>query len=177
MKGQRIGGRRPFGYEQDGLTVRPAEAMIIAEAANRVIAGESIRSIRLDLNARGVTTSTGREWTNSQISETLRNPRYAGKRTYLGEVVAEAEWPALLSTDVWSRLQSVLTAPERRWRGGPLKRWMTRVASCGRCGAPLVAGQVSRRRGPTYTFTTDRGCGRLAIKAEWLEQSGDGLVL
>ncbi len=65
---------------------------------------------------------------------------------------------------------------DRRWRGGPLKRWMTRVASCGRCGAPLVAGQVSRRRGPTYTCTTDRGCGRLAIKGKWLEQYVAGLI-
>ena len=58
-----------------------------------------------------------------------------------------------------------------------MKRWMTRVATCGRCSEPLVAGQVSAKRGANYTCTTDRGCGRLGIKAEWLEKYIKGLIL
>jgi site-specific DNA recombinase len=48
------GGSRPFGYEADKLTVRPEEAEMIRECARRALAGDSLRSICLDLNDRGV---------------------------------------------------------------------------------------------------------------------------
>ena len=38
------GGSRPYGYEADKVTVRPAEAAIVKECARRFLAGESIRS-------------------------------------------------------------------------------------------------------------------------------------
>ena len=48
------GGSRPYGYEADKLTLRPAEAAVIKECAQRLLAGEPVRSIAADLNARGV---------------------------------------------------------------------------------------------------------------------------
>jgi hypothetical protein len=37
--------------------------------------------------------------------------------------------------------------------------------------------QVSSRRGPAYTCTTDQGCNRLSIKAAWLEGYVEGLIV
>ncbi len=44
------GGSRPYGYEADKLTLRPAEAAIMRECVTRFLAGESLRSIAIDLN-------------------------------------------------------------------------------------------------------------------------------
>ncbi|MFH1329413.1 MAG: recombinase family protein, partial [Actinomycetota bacterium] len=57
------GGPRPFGYGPDRLHLVPDEAALIREAASRVIAGESLRSVCRDFNERGITTSTGGAWT------------------------------------------------------------------------------------------------------------------
>lgn len=177
MKGQRMGGRRAFGYDEDGCTIREHEAVELRGMARWLIDGHSARSLRVDLNERGIDTSSGKPWTNSRVTEVLRNPRYVGKRTYKGEIVADAEWPPIFDEQTWRRLQAILNRPERRWRGGPLKRWLTRVAVCGRCQQPLVSGQVSRTRGPSYTCTTDQGCNRLTMKAAWLEDYVAGLVV
>ena len=176
-KGQRMGGRRAFGYDQDGYTIREHEAAELRGMARRLIDGDSARSIRVDLNERGISTSAGSLWTNSRVTEVLRNPRYVGKRTYKGEIVADAEWSPIFDGQTWRTLQAVLNRPERRWRGGPLKRWLTRVAVCGRCQQLLVSGQVSRTRGPAYTCSTDDGCYRLTIKAAWLEGYVEGLIV
>src|SRR5215210_7878504 len=48
------GGSRPYGYEADKLTLRLAEAAVIKECARRLLAGEPVRSIAADLNARGI---------------------------------------------------------------------------------------------------------------------------
>ena len=56
------GGSRPFGFESDRVTVRAGEAKIIRELAERLLAGEALRSLCADLNMRGVRTTTGGEW-------------------------------------------------------------------------------------------------------------------
>jgi DNA invertase Pin-like site-specific DNA recombinase len=55
------GGTRPYGYEPDRRTIRHSEAHIIREAAARILAGHSLRSLCNDLNARGGNTVTGVE--------------------------------------------------------------------------------------------------------------------
>src|SRR2546425_1482000 len=40
--------RRAFGYEADGITVRPSEAALVLEAATRCAAGERLTDIALD---------------------------------------------------------------------------------------------------------------------------------
>src|SRR5438034_8339473 len=56
------GGSRPYGYEADKLTVRPAEAAVIKDCARRLLAGEPVRSIAADLNERGVPSAGGGLW-------------------------------------------------------------------------------------------------------------------
>src|SRR5215218_3138042 len=53
------GGRRPFGYEPDGITVRPAEAELIREAGRRVLAGEGLHAIVTDWAQRRIPTPEG----------------------------------------------------------------------------------------------------------------------
>ena len=68
------GGTRPFGFEADRRTIRPEEAEIIRDCARRVLAGDSLRSLCIELNERGVPTVTGSKWS----SQTLRRMLMSG---------------------------------------------------------------------------------------------------
>ena len=65
------GGTRPFGYESGHRAVRPAEAAIIRECAERALAGDSLRSICTDLNGRGVETVMGTQWSPQTLRRIL----------------------------------------------------------------------------------------------------------
>jgi DNA invertase Pin-like site-specific DNA recombinase len=167
------GGTRPFGYEPDRSTIREGEAVIIREAASRVLAGASIRSIAADLTARGVATVTGRPWHPTVLRNLLTSPRIAGLRGLHGEVVAKAEWPGIIDRATHEQLRAVLKDPERMKRKQPARRYLlTGTAICGLCGAKLVARPRSGGRrcyvctgGPGF-----HGCGKIRVLAEPLEE-------
>jgi DNA invertase Pin-like site-specific DNA recombinase len=58
-QGRWQGGCRPFGFEPDGTTIRPAEAAAIARASEDLVAGASLRSVVRDLNEEGCTKDLG----------------------------------------------------------------------------------------------------------------------
>ena len=47
------GGRRPYGYQPDGMTVVAEEAAEVARGCEQVLAGVSLNAIAADLNRRG----------------------------------------------------------------------------------------------------------------------------
>jgi site-specific DNA recombinase len=83
------GGGRPFGYDDDKVTVRPVEAEMIRDAATRVLAGESIRSICLDWNASGVPSPRSGRFTQTTLKRILLSHRIAGIRSLRGAVAAQ----------------------------------------------------------------------------------------
>lgn len=92
--GKNNGGRRCYGYEPDGLTVRPSEAAVVAAMVADLLAGASLRAVVADLNERGVSTTTGKSpWSSTAVRSLVRSPRIAGLSTHHGEVVGVAEWP------------------------------------------------------------------------------------
>ena len=62
MSGEPNTTTRPFGFEDDFVTVREAEAEIIRELTRRFLAGETQHALVRDLNARGVLSSKGNPW-------------------------------------------------------------------------------------------------------------------
>ncbi len=55
-----IGGTRPFGYQDDRVTLHPEEAAEIRLAASRLLAGESLGTVLRDWNERGVRPTADR---------------------------------------------------------------------------------------------------------------------
>lgn len=141
------GGRRPFGYEADGVTIRESEARCIRTAADRILAGDSVRSVARDWNAAGVTTTTGKPWSGHGPRRVLLRPRNAGLMEHRGEVVGEASWPAILEPEKWRSLVRVLTDPSRRTGGAAPRKWLgSGIYRCGVCGGPLRASQRDREK-------------------------------
>lgn len=168
---------RPFGYEPDRTTVRESEAELIRDAAQRIVDGESLRSVTKILNEGGARTSGGNALTPSVLRRILTSPRISGRETRLnGEGLRRADWPAIIDQATQKRVGKVLTDTKRLRGGGSRDHRVYLLtgglAVCGLCGKPLVARpQNNKKRGyvcasgaPTF------GCGKIRIVADMLEK-------
>ena len=165
------GGSRPYGYLADRRTVDADEAAIVREAVERILAGDSLRSLANDLNARGISTVSGAPWKQQVLRRMLLSARISGQRAHHGEIVAPGEWAAIVTPEQTAALGALLSDPARRTNRAVRRYLLTGLLRCARCQSKLVArprGDGSRRyicaKGPGLP-----GCGGVAILAETLE--------
>jgi len=165
------GGTRPFGYAADRRTIREVEADVIRECAARLLAGEAVRSICRELQERGVPTVSGRPWVPQTMTRMLMSGRISGQREHRGELVADAEWPGIISKEETARIRALLQDPARRTNRSARRYLLVRLLRCKRCGELLVsrprAGGARRymcAKGPGHS-----GCGHTYALAEPLE--------
>lgn len=118
------GGRRPFGYQSDGVTVHPDEAAEVLNASREVVSNGNLLRLVRAMNERGSTTSTGAAWDSVALGRMLKRPRNAGLREHRGEVVGKAEWPAIVPEELWRRVVAILSDPARRTQVSSTVRWM-----------------------------------------------------
>ena len=174
LKGMReASGRRPYGYSDDGGRLVGEEARIIKEAATRILAGESLTSLCRDLNDRGVQTVSGKPWRVTTVRRILASGRISGQVEHLGEIVAKATWPPVISPAETTRLRSLLLDPTRNKRGRSPRRYpLAGVLRCGLCGATLVSrpNSAGTRRYICTRVPGRGGCGKISITAQALEQ-------
>jgi DNA invertase Pin-like site-specific DNA recombinase len=172
--GKPVGSTRPFGYEPDRVTIRPDEATLIREAAERVLAGQSLRSLCLEWNTAGMTAPRGGRWTPTAMRRILLSARIIGMRSLHGETVAPAVWPAIIDEPTQRRVAAVLADRATSWPRNRRQYLLTGLLRCGRCGVRLFGRPNIRReqRSRTYICPNDPakgGCGGLRIVAEPLE--------
>ncbi|WP_454301248.1 recombinase family protein [Salana multivorans] len=115
-------GVRPVGYSVAGEVV-PDEAETVRWVFEQFAAGDTLKGLAAQLEARGVPTRRGGCWSSSTVSTMLRNPRYAGRSVYpekdpkTGKVtrrtVAEGQWVALVTGDLFDAVQARLDDPRR----------------------------------------------------------------
>lgn len=135
MAGEYGGGRRPFGFDDDGITMRPDEAAVIKDCTIRCVQGASLRSLANDLRDKAdVATVTGAKWTAETLRDILLRPRNAGRIVYQGEEIGDAPWKPIVPVDTFRALQSKLSDPDRRVGPGAAPKWLgTNVFTCGIC--------------------------------------------
>lgn len=166
--GEPAGGRRPFGFKADRVTVDAREAKLIRLAAAHVLAGGSVRSIVIDWNRRGIRTANGAEWKHFTLKHVLTQPRIAGLRAHRGVVVGPAKWPAIITESEHATLRAILTDPSRRPanNGSARKYLLTGLAVCGLCGAKLVARPQTDGARSQVCASDQGGCGKIRMLAE-----------
>ncbi len=193
-EGRPSGGTRPFGYAPDLVTpLEPGgqltwtvrrttpegeveevevtflpEAALVREAAERVLSGESLRSIANDWNHRGISTPTGGRWAPHVLKRLLLSPRIAGLREHLGHVLGLAKWRKILDPEQAELVRRILTDPSRtkvRFTGRSYQ--LTGLLFCGSCGVQLYGGLHTLRNGRKIRMYTCKrgpgffGCGRV----------------
>lgn len=181
-------GKHLYGYRRiyDPTTKKllrveeePEQADIVREIFKRTLAGESARSIALDLVTRGVpgrrplrTAGSRLPWEATSIVQLLKCPAYAGLRAYQGQVVGDAIWEGIIEKDDFFKVQGILADPERRSRReAPETHLLSGIALCGVCEGKMY---VLQNRGyPAYSCRTATRLGvkgfHLNRKAAWLE--------
>lgn len=175
------GGQRVYGYNiikivdrksgEPPLQVVPKEAEIVREAARRVLAGESLRSVARSLNEAGHTTTKGAAWTGSALRKVLVRPTTAGLRATGGEVVGTGHWEPLLSEDVWRGVTALLSDPARKTTDRFTRVYLgSGLYLCGVCGGPLTGnttagGGPGDRRAAYRCRTADRDGSSHVVRA------------
>jgi site-specific DNA recombinase len=181
LAGRDAGGTRPFGYEEDRHTIRPNEATLIEEAAQRVLTGEGLRTVCRDWTTRGILSATGKSWSAVALRNILLSARISGRREYftvngrrvrIGRIMAPAVWDGIITIDESDRLRALLSDPRRQQSGGLARSYLLTggIARCGRCGHPLWSGATNGNRSlRCLRRDSGEGCGRVSIMAEPVE--------
>lgn len=142
-QGRPAGGRRAFGYASDGETVIDDEAKLVTEAYADLLTGASLKSIARSWNERGATTTAGNPWRHDNVRGVLKNPRYAGLRTYRGEIVGPATWSPLVDRDTFDAALALLSMPERRTTASTARKYLLPgLALCYKCGSDVATGHT-----------------------------------
>jgi hypothetical protein len=170
------GGPRPFGYEDDRVTIRASEAKLLRRGAKDVLDGTSLNAIARRWNEASVPTPTGKvgAWTGVRVRQILTSPRVAGLRQHggRGKVLLDdagepvrAVWPAILEEDVWLQLRSRFGASNGRKYSSGRRHLLTGLVVCDRDGERMEARPAWRSQPRAYVC---RGCNR-RIGADGLE--------
>jgi len=135
------GGPRPFGFEADGITVRPAEAAVIAQCSERVLQLDqrthkltSLRQLARELREGDVPTVNGQPWTAPALRHLLLRPRNAGIAVFRDEETGPAPWEPIIPEDMFRAIVGLLTDPARRSGPGAAAKWLgSGLYRCGVC--------------------------------------------
>jgi len=142
-------GAPGYGYRRvDGRDVlEPAEAAVVRDIAERLLAGESVNMVTKALNARDIPSPYGREWSRVTTRHVVLRERNAGLRRHQGRIIGKGEWEPIYDEDTYYRLHALLDDPARKVTTGSAHRYLlTGIAKCGKCGAGVRVILGPRRR-------------------------------
>jgi site-specific DNA recombinase len=157
--GQHGGGRRPYGFNADGITLNPDEAEVIRYAAGEILSdtfglrhGPTLASIAKHLRATGTPTVVGGVWDARSLRDVLIKPRNAGLLVHWGEVASRLEGEPILTEDIYEAVIAKLNDPARR-RPGRAPCWLgTNLYRCV-CESPM---QIQARNGRLRAYRCAR---------------------
>lgn len=186
--GRRVGGRRPFGYEPDGTTIREHEASAVRDGYRAVLTGVSLGEIARGWNRRGLVTGQARwkgehagepsPWRRDSVRAVLLNPRYAGLRAHRGEIVGAATWPAVIDESTYYAAHAVLTDESRARPPLSGAALLTGLGRCGVCRTATVhAGGASQQQQGSRIYRCAGSQGHVARRAEPVEQYVEAVII
>lgn len=164
-------GKRCFGYNQRYTEIVEEEAAVLREARDRLFAGESLRSICLDLEERGVRSTDGNGIRGQHFKRTLKSPTISGQRVLEGRLY-QGNWTPIFSPEESRQLGILLNRRPNQPRQAPVRKYLlTGLIRCGRCEQRMHA---HARNGGTRAYICNKApgyanCGSMSVRAEPLE--------
>ncbi len=206
-QGYSCGGRPPFGLrrvevknEHGKGKVRwepdPEAAPLVREIYASFAGGKGLKSIAYDLNARGLRSPRGGDWTVSSLHYILfkNQPAYLGRLVFNREdnsrpghkfkpesewVTVENAWEPIIDGDTAARVAAKKTKRQAsRKAETDLSPWLlSGLVYCGLCGSPMITMTVGRKESWRYyrcTKNSNSGssaCAQKNIRKEDLENA------
>ena len=155
-EGRPAPGRRPFGWEIDGVTIREAEAVVVRRLYARVLAGDSLRALVRELNAEGVQSPQGTPWTAFKLKQLVDRERNYGALVRYGEEQPGSLIQPIVSRQEHDRAHAIIQGRAQPGRK-PERYLLSGLADCAVCGRRLGAKQLrdgSGERSPYYVCTS-----------------------
>jgi DNA invertase Pin-like site-specific DNA recombinase/ribosome-associated translation inhibitor RaiA len=156
-------GQPPFGRTFDKTTgvwgINEDRAKAYRRMFDLCLSGRSLGQIAATLNADGVPTTRGREWTDANVARLLRDPAAVGRYTAqehtftIPRVVDEETFRAV---DQRLRSNNCLSGPKPT-----IFALLRKLATCGACGSPMylqLGGGTPSRIRYYYCSSHDRTC-------------------
>jgi site-specific DNA recombinase len=201
-EGKFHGGRIPWGWQPDGITVDPKARKEILAAHEALLAGAKVAQIRADWERRGIAPlnrsgerykskgdQTAKRLYHHTVVRVLTNPALAGVKVYNGEVVRGDDGQPVTAAwePICSRVQLDAVTAVLEDRKGPSRQMARRyllsgIAVCGGC-AQSMRGSTRRHRDGVRQYsvyqcdTASGGCGKVTRVAEPIEELIIGLTL
>ena len=175
------GGLRPFGWDEDRVTVHPVEGPALAQAIDEVTHGRSLRSLIDEWNKDpDLTPARGGKWRYSTIRALLMRASSAGLATYRGNVLKDvpAQWEPIVTVAQWEAICAVLSSPERRTTtDNRLKHYLSHAAVCGVCAGPLIVSAVNIRGSHRRIFRCKSGSNHVTRSFDPIEEATTAAIL
>jgi len=129
------------------------------------ITDEAARQAALDEAKKLRQQAAGLRWDLTQVGRLVTNPAYAGQRVHLGQIVSEAQWPAILDDQVYADCVARHSDPRRKSvRDTAVKHLLSGAARCHECDAPA---RVQKNRTILSYICSEKFC--VAVKKSALE--------
>jgi site-specific DNA recombinase len=186
------GGKRPFGFK-DLETHDPVERALLAEAAERLLAGQSKGSVLRWLNERATGTE-GKPFTTKSLDNLLKAPRIAGLVDHQGTLY-EAVWRPVLgdqslpeaehreqAAEMWEDLKLLLrqNGESHPYPGRERRYLLSGAGGAGRCSAcdgPLHTKPAGGRNRKTARIYFCKGCRKFGRNVVHLDAYVEARVL
>lgn len=173
-----VGGHRMFGFRA-ATTVDPAEAKIIVEICDRLLARQSQYAVVAWLNTVS-TTTTGGSWHPKTLQIMITNPRLAGLIVHKGTTY-KAVWDPIISPEKHEEIKALFarSSAEHGYFGRERVHLLSGIARCGECNAPLVSkpsGGRNRKDSRLYGCRT-KGCMAVSRNLDHLDAYVSGRAL
>lgn len=181
-KGKHVGGRVLYGYKIDTAkyyVVDESVAPIIQKIFKDYVSGIKATDIAKNLNAAGLKTKIGDEWTRHKIGKVLRNKKYTGDYECF-DVQCESPIPAIIDKETFETAQQLLS--KNRKAGGrnksKYKYQLSGKVKCGQCGSAMCGNYsgISKKNKTVRCYYTcqgkkeKRGCRAKAMHREKIEK-------
>ncbi|WP_177244678.1 recombinase family protein [Streptomyces sp. yr375] len=193
-------GPRPFGWQEDRITLHPVEATLVDRAIDDRVGGKPVRAIAREWCDLGVTGTRGGRPNAQTVTQIMTAPRVCGYRANRGELLLVPEsgqpvlgrWAPIVTPDRWQAVCATFSAGSlymRRGSGAPRltgQRVAPRFLASGilRCGVPRHDGTVchgplcaqkGRSRKSPHVYSC-RDCGRCSISGPLADEVLERLV-
>lgn len=157
-KGLSLGGLAPLGYRvvNKQYEINEDEARIVRFIHEQYADGVGQKEIVADCARLGYRNQRGNPLTLASVKRILANDRYVGRYDYLGEIVIEDAFPAIVSKDLKKRVRDRLNANAKApgHAKAKVEYLLHGKLFCGECGAPMIGECGRGRHGSMYYYYT-----------------------